>query len=216
MHANEHKGQNEPHTNVGKEEQNRNSSRHQNEQKGINSSNVNQNQTQLTHVFNTSVQRNIQKREKEIKQLHAKERQWKGMKIQKKSEAAGSKTKTHEQKPKPKKVNRQWTHNRLKKSKCNANRKFRKQAQRRERVNGVRTIIEEKKKKWEKTQESWRYGVGMAKQWQYGKRRNRKKPRQYSCRYGQKIGKRFMRGFMIFLLDRCQQDRDPIVRALFV
>ena len=38
---------------------------HQNEQKGINSSNVNQNQTQLTHVFNTSVQRNIQKRENE-------------------------------------------------------------------------------------------------------------------------------------------------------
>ena len=75
MHANDHKGQNEPHTNVGKEEQNRNSNRHQNEQKGINSSNVNQNQTQLTHVFNTSVQRNIQKREKEIKQLHAKERQ---------------------------------------------------------------------------------------------------------------------------------------------
>lgn len=102
MHANEHKGQNEPHTNVWKEEQNRNSSRHQNEQKGINSSNVNQNQTKLTHVFSTSVQRNIQKTEKGIKRLHAKGRQWKGMKIQKK------KLRQQEAKQKPMNKNRNW------------------------------------------------------------------------------------------------------------
>ena len=43
MHANEHKGQNEHmHANLfKKKKQNRNSCRHQNEQKGINSSNVN-------------------------------------------------------------------------------------------------------------------------------------------------------------------------------
>ena len=40
-----------------------------------------------------------------------------------------------------------------KKSKCKTNRKLRKQAQRRERVNGVRTGIEEKKKWKKKTQE---------------------------------------------------------------
>ena len=44
-----------------KKEQNRNNCRHQNEQKDINSSNVNQNQAKLTHVFSTLVQRKPKK-----------------------------------------------------------------------------------------------------------------------------------------------------------
>ena len=63
-----------------------------------------------------------------------------------KAERAGSKTKTHQQKPKPKKENKEWTCNHKNKSKCKTNRKLRKQAQRRERVNGVRMGKEEMEK----------------------------------------------------------------------